>query len=105
MTYGRTVGKALDKFHIDRDTWPELAADRAAWRDTLRLGYPAIRRSKRIAQHGRAELPEALRRKPRRAAVRGWGGGSAMLTCCGAPFSLLGSTYQEHSWPTHTPML
>ena len=70
MTYGRTVGKALDKFHIDRDTWPELAADRAAWRDTLRLGYPAIRRSKRIAQHGRAELPEALRRKPRRAAVR-----------------------------------
>ena len=46
---------------------------------TLRLGYPAIRRSKRIAQHGRAELPEALRRKPRRAAVRD--GAEAMLSC------------------------
>ena len=59
------------KIRIDRETWHELAADedRAAWRDTLRLGYPAIRRSKRIAQRGRTELPEALRRKPRRAAV------------------------------------
>ena len=38
MTYGRTIGKALDKFHIDRETWPLLAADRSAWRETLRLG-------------------------------------------------------------------
>ena len=33
MTYGRSIGKALDKFSIDRETWPQLAADRGAWRD------------------------------------------------------------------------
>ena len=40
MTYGRTVGKALDVFDIDRKRWPELAADRAAWRSTLQSGEP-----------------------------------------------------------------
>ena len=40
MTYGRSLGRALDHFHIDRHTWHELAADRAAWRETLRLGHP-----------------------------------------------------------------
>jgi hypothetical protein len=60
MTYGRSIGKALDQFSIDRATWPELAADRSAWRETLRLGYPAIRRSKRIAGKPRAQLPAAL---------------------------------------------
>ena len=50
MTYGRTLGKALEKFHIDHGMWPRLAADRGARRETLRLGYPAIRHSKRIAQ-------------------------------------------------------
>ena len=40
-----------------------LAADRCAWRETLRLGYPAIRRSARIAGRPRTELPAAL--KPR----------------------------------------
>lgn len=29
-------------FHIDRETWPQLAANRDAWRETVRLGYPAI---------------------------------------------------------------
>ena len=38
MTCGRTIGKALDKLHIDASRWPELAADRAAWRTTLRDG-------------------------------------------------------------------
>ena len=60
MTYGRSLGKALDQFSIDRTTWQELAADRSAWRETLRLGYPAIRRSKRIAGKPRAQLPAAL---------------------------------------------
>ena len=40
LTYGRGIDKALWKFNIDRRTWPELAADRAAWRETLRLGRP-----------------------------------------------------------------
>ena len=39
-TYGRSIGRALDEFHIDRRTWHELAADREAWRETLRLGHP-----------------------------------------------------------------
>ena len=45
MTYGRSVFKALDKFHLDVPRWPELAADRAAWREMLRTGLapPAFR--------------------------------------------------------------
>jgi hypothetical protein len=39
MTYGRSVGKALAKFDIDFARWPELAADRGAWRETLRSGF------------------------------------------------------------------
>ena len=50
MTYGRSIRKALSKFDIDPETWPQLAADRTAWRATLHLGYPAIRRSGRIAR-------------------------------------------------------
>ena len=40
MTYGRSAGKAMDEFHIDRRLWHELAADRSVWRETLRLGHP-----------------------------------------------------------------
>ena len=40
MTYGRSVGVALDDFHIDRRMWHELAADRSSWRKTLHLGHP-----------------------------------------------------------------
>ena len=65
MTYGRSFCKALKQFHIDQETWPELAADRSAWRATLRLGQPAIRRSTRIAQRPRTQLPPALRPHPR----------------------------------------
>ena len=32
MTYGRTICKALDHFSIAHATWPQLAADRLAWR-------------------------------------------------------------------------
>ena len=66
MTYGRSLGKALDQFHIDRDTWTTLAADRSVRRETLRLGYPAIRRSKRIAQNPRTIAPAALLPRCRR---------------------------------------
>ena len=40
MTYGRSIYAALDEYHIDRRVWHELAADRSAWRETLRLGHP-----------------------------------------------------------------
>jgi hypothetical protein len=36
MTYGRSVGKALDTFGLDHNKWPKLAADRLAWRAMLR---------------------------------------------------------------------
>ena len=38
MTYGRSLLKAMDKFQIDTERWHELAADRGAWRETLRTG-------------------------------------------------------------------
>ena len=42
-----------------------MAANRTAWRETLRLGRPAIRQSKRITLDttpslGRKQLPDAL---------------------------------------------
>ena len=40
MTYGRSVGKALDTFGLDHNKWPEFAADRLAWRAMLRSGEP-----------------------------------------------------------------
>ena len=40
MTYGRSIMQALDAFHVDRRNWHRLAADRAAWREMLRLGHP-----------------------------------------------------------------
>ena len=38
MTYGRSIFKALAKFGIDSARWHLLAADRAAWRETVRSG-------------------------------------------------------------------
>ena len=38
MTYGRSIFKALDKFGLDVARWPELAADRNAWRSMLQTG-------------------------------------------------------------------
>jgi hypothetical protein len=40
MTYGRSIDKALLEFNVDQRAWPELAADRVAWREMLRLGHP-----------------------------------------------------------------
>ena len=38
FTYGRTIAKAMDVFDLDPVRWPELAADRGAWRTMLRSG-------------------------------------------------------------------
>ena len=40
MTYGRSIGRALDHFHIAEARWHELAADRGVWRGTLADGFP-----------------------------------------------------------------
>ena len=40
MTYGRSLGKALDVFDLDHSKWHELAADRCAWRAMLASGTP-----------------------------------------------------------------
>ena len=41
----RSAFKALGQFHVDSARWHELAADRSAWRETLRTGLapPAFR--------------------------------------------------------------
>ena len=35
MTFGRSVGKALDNFNINRSSWHKLATDRIAWRAAI----------------------------------------------------------------------
>ena len=76
MTYGRSITKALEMFNIDVRTWPELAADRAAWRETLRAGRPPPgfappppppRRLSRLIRPRRAPAPPPSR--PRRASM------------------------------------
>ena len=57
------IEHALDAFHIDRQEWSSLAADRAAWRETLRLGHPPG------WQPQPPTPPLALRRQTRRAAI------------------------------------
>ena len=38
MTYGRSIAKAMVKFQLDQTRWHELAANRQAWRDMLKVG-------------------------------------------------------------------
>jgi hypothetical protein len=66
MTYGRSIFKAMDKFSIDTARWHELAADRAAWRETLRTGVapPTFRPS------ARPPSPRISRTKATRSCVR-----------------------------------
>ena len=40
MMYGRSARKALDTFDLDHNKWPELAANRLAWRAMLRSRGP-----------------------------------------------------------------
>ena len=63
MTYGRSIGGALAEFNIDADEWAGLAADRTAWRETLRLGHPPS------WQPPPPSRPLALRRPTRRTAI------------------------------------
>jgi hypothetical protein len=66
LTYGRAIGKALDRFNIGREWWPELAADRAAWRETLR----ELRPPPYFIPTPPTPPPEPLARtRPRRAAA------------------------------------
>ena len=75
MTYGRSIFKALEMFRIDKTRWPELAANRSAWRETLRTGVAppprllaagqALSRTKlprSSAQQTQAKMNESLRR-------------------------------------------
>ena len=63
MTYGRSIRAALDEFNIGTDEWASLAANRAAWRETLRLGHPPG------WQPRPSSPPLALQRRTRRAAI------------------------------------
>lgn len=66
MTYGRSIAKALDRFNIGRAWWPELAADRMAWRETLR----ELRPPPTFTPTPPTPPPEPLARtRPRRAAA------------------------------------
>ena len=82
MTFGRSIGAALDDFHVDRRTWHELAADRSAWRQTLRLGQSP----------GYVEAPPtpplALTRPSRRAAIAATCGIVASLRALRAPLDV-----------------
>lgn len=49
MTYGRSVEKAMGSFNIDVSTWPELAADRVAWRDAIHGSLLTAERPRRVA--------------------------------------------------------
>ena len=81
MTYGRSIYTALDEYHIDRRAWHELAADRSAWRETLRLGHPP----------GFVAAPPtpplALTRPTRRAAIAATCGIDASLRALRAPLA------------------
>ena len=77
MTYGRSIFKALEMFRIDKTRWPELAANRSAWRETLRTGvappafWPQLHRRRPSpcraqssrAQQTQAKMNESLRRE------------------------------------------
>ena len=42
MMYGRSLGKALELFHLDPERWYELAASRAVWRSMLKMGIAPV---------------------------------------------------------------
>ena len=63
MMYGRSARKALDTFDLDHNKWPELAADRLAWRAMLHSGEPPP--DYRALPSTPAALPIALTRPKR----------------------------------------
>ena len=60
MTYRRSIFKALAKFGIDSARWHLLAADRAAWRETLRSGRSPRPSSARLRLLRRPSASRAL---------------------------------------------
>ena len=68
MTLGRSLAKAMEVFRLDRARWPELAADRAAWRAMLRSGEAPD--GFRRAPAPMLPMPIALTRPTRAAAAR-----------------------------------
>ena len=67
MTYGRSLGKALDHFLLDRERWPELAANRAAWRAMLQAGIAPPEFRPRPPTPPPPPPPPLARTKPSRA--------------------------------------
>ena len=68
MTLGRSLAKAMEVFRLDRARWPELAADRAAWRAMLRSGEAPA--GFRRAPAPMLPMPIAMTRPTRAAAAR-----------------------------------
>ena len=66
MTYGRSLGKALDHFHLDRGRWHELAANRAAWRAMLQAGVAPMEFRPRPPPPPPPSPPPLARTKPSR---------------------------------------
>ena len=66
MTYGRSIFKAMGMFQIDTARWHELAADRAAWRETLKTGLAPLA----FRPQARPPSPHISRNKPARICAR-----------------------------------
>ena len=96
MTYGRTLRKGLKKFNIKLDEWASLAADRALWSETLRLGYQPIRRSSRVALRGQQQRLQ--QRAPSRACSCG-----SCSACQRALFAMAAAVTQTTAPPPPPP--
>mmetsp|Transcript_58941 Transcript_58941/g.155009 ORF Transcript_58941/g.155009 Transcript_58941/m.155009 type:complete len:113 (+) Transcript_58941:512-850(+) len=82
MTYGRSAFKALSQFQVNSACWYELAADRSAWRETLRTGLapgPA-----RLPPAGAAALASHLAQQDRAQLHTGHHGGDRRDAACRA---------------------
>ena len=66
MTFGRSIFKAMAMFQIDTVRWHELAADRAAWRETLKTGLAPLA----FRPGARPPSPRISRNKPTRSCAR-----------------------------------
>ena len=97
-------GKALDTFGLDHNKWPELAADRLAWRAMLRSGEPPP--YYRAPPPTPAALPIALTRPKRpmaatNAAIQNSMQQLAATTRLGVKKNV--STTTEYVFPDQTP--
>ena len=90
FTLGRTVAKAMDVFRLDRVHWPELAADRVAWRAMPQSGDapPGFRQAPAPERRRAAWLP----------AGAGAGGADADVALFGAASTRCGCSDQPRHW-------